>query len=127
MSARAYRIRSRGRLTPATGSQTVHVAMLRLAGGSSTGSLSLWAGAHRLPFASFMAGSALGFAPMLAGLVALGALVRRALLQPSLESALVTIGAALAIAALAGGVRILLLLRQFAPAAAGHRRRTEFG
>jgi hypothetical protein len=57
----------------------------------------------------------------------LGGLLRAALLDPSMANGLATIGAAVLILILATALRMLLLIRQFAPSVAGHRDRAEFG
>jgi hypothetical protein len=74
-----------------------------------------------------MAGTLMAFAPAVAALAGLGALLRQVLLEPTLSHGLVAIGAALLMTALAAGLRTLLLIRQFAPSVSRHRARAEFG
>jgi uncharacterized membrane protein YdjX (TVP38/TMEM64 family) len=122
MSRRSYRsVRQLG----ARG--VVGVIVLRLASVASAGSIHLLCGAGRVPFATFVAGSAIGLVPPIFALAGLGALLRRTLLQPSVSNALITLGAALLLIALAAGLRAFLLIRQFAPAVSRHRDRAEFG
>jgi len=122
MSRKSYRS---GRQLGAQG--IAGVALLRMAAVGSAGSLHLLCGAGRIPFASYLIGSLLGFIPALAALTTLGALFRYTLLQPSPRSAAVTMGAALALMLVASLVRAFFLIRQFAPSVKAHRRRAEFG
>jgi phospholipase D1/2 len=105
----------------------VGVMVLRLSTVASTGAIHLLCGAGRVPFVTFMAGTVVGVAPAIVALSILGGLLRDALLQPSVAKSLATIGAAVLILVLAGAMRAFLLIRQFAPSAAGHRERAEFG
>ena len=103
------------------------VLVLRLASVASAGSIHLLCGAGRVPFAAFLAGTAIGLIPAVAALTGLGALVRHTVLHPSITNALMTVGAALALTACAVTLRTLLLIRQFAPSMSSHRARAEFG
>jgi phospholipase D1/2 len=105
----------------------IGVLVLRLASVASAGSIHLLCGAGRVPFAAFLAGTAIGLIPAVAALTGLGALVRHTVLHPSLTNALMTVGAALALTACAVTLRTFLLIRQFAPSISGHRARAEFG
>ena len=103
------------------------VLVLRLASVASAGAIHLLCGAGRVPFAAFLAGTAIGLIPAVAALTGLGALVRHTMLHPSITNALITVGAALALTACAVTLRTFLLIRQFAPSVSGHRARAEFG
>ena len=103
------------------------VLVLQLASIASAGSIHLLCGAIRVPFASYLIGSVIALAPEVVALAGLGALLRRALLQPSLPNGLATIGAALLLIGVAGVLRAFLLTRQFAPSVSSHRSRAEFG
>jgi phosphatidylserine/phosphatidylglycerophosphate/cardiolipin synthase-like enzyme/uncharacterized membrane protein YdjX (TVP38/TMEM64 family) len=105
----------------------VGVLVLRLASVASAGSIHLLCGAGRVPFVSYLAGTAIGLVPAIAALTGLGALVRHTLLEPSIANGLMTVGAALALAACAAVLRTFLLIRQFAPSVTRHRERAEFG
>ena len=56
------------------------VLVLRLASVASAGSIHLLCGAGRVPFVSYLAGTAIGLVPAIAALTGLGALVRHTLL-----------------------------------------------
>jgi phospholipase D1/2 len=101
--------------------------VLRLSSVASAGSIHLLSGAWRIPFARYIAGTAIGLIPALAGLGGLGALLRRTVLYPSLWNGLLTIGAGVFLIAVAAGLRTVLLIRQFAPSLSSHRDRAEFG
>jgi phospholipase D1/2 len=103
------------------------VVALRLAGLASAASIHLMCGAARVPFGAFLAGTVLGFVPVVAALVGLGALLRHTILQPSIGFAALTIGAAVLLMALTAGVRTLLVMRQFASSMSRQRDRAEFG
>ena len=103
------------------------VVLLRLSALTTAGATHLLCGAGRVPFGGYMAGTVIGLLPSLVVLTAVGALLRRTLLEPSLWNGLVTIGAVLVVLVLALGVRTVLVIRQFAPANAGQRQRAEFG
>jgi uncharacterized membrane protein YdjX (TVP38/TMEM64 family) len=103
------------------------VLVLRLASVATSGTIHLLCGAGRVPFAAYMAGTLLAFAPAVVALAGLGALLRQALLEPTLSHGLTAMGAALLLTALAAGLRTLLLIRQFAPSVSRHRARAEFG
>ena len=105
----------------------VGVIALRFASVASAGSIHLACGAGRVPFAIYIAGTAIALAPAVYVLSGLGGLLRHTLLNPSVSNALLTIGAAVLLFALASALRALLLMRQFAPAVSGHRGRAEFG
>lgn len=122
MSRRSYRS---GRQLGTRG--VAGVAVLRLSAVASAGAVHLLCGASRVPFFSYLAGTALGLAPSVAALVWLGAVLRTTLLEPTLWNALTTIAAGLAVAGVAYALRTMLLIRQFAPSVSGHRQRAEFG
>jgi uncharacterized membrane protein YdjX (TVP38/TMEM64 family) len=105
----------------------IGVLMLRLASVATSGSIHLLCGAGRVPFATYMTGTLLAFIPAIAALAGLGALLRTTLLEPSISNALLTIGAAILLTALAAVLRTFLLLRQFAPRVSNQRARAEFG
>ena len=87
------------------------VLVLRLASVASAGAIHLLCGAGRVPFAAFLAGTAIGLIPAVAALTGLGALVRHTMLHPSITNALITVGAALALTACAVTLRTFLLIR----------------
>jgi phosphatidylserine/phosphatidylglycerophosphate/cardiolipin synthase-like enzyme/uncharacterized membrane protein YdjX (TVP38/TMEM64 family) len=122
MSRRSYRS---ARQLGARG--VMGVLVLRLTSVAPSGTIHLLCGAGRVPFAAYMAGTLMAFAPAVAALAGLGALLRQVLLEPTLSHGLVAIGAALLMTALAAGLRTLLLIRQFAPSVSRHRARAEFG
>jgi uncharacterized membrane protein YdjX (TVP38/TMEM64 family) len=122
ISGRAYRS---ARQLGARG--VMGVLVLRLASVASAGSIHLLCGAGQVPFGVYMTGMAIGLVPAVAALSGLGALVRHAVLYPSLSNGLVAIGAAVLLIALAAGLRTFLLIRQFAPSVSNQRRRAEFG
>ncbi len=103
------------------------VAMLRLSALTTAGATHLLCGAGRVPFASYLAGTVIGLLPSLVVLTAVGALLRRTLLEPSLTTGLITIGGVLVAGILALGLRTVLVIRQFSLAHAGQRQRAEFG
>jgi uncharacterized membrane protein YdjX (TVP38/TMEM64 family) len=103
------------------------VIALRLAGVASGAAIALISGAGRVPFTTYLAGTAIAIGPTIAALAGLGALLRQTLLHPSLTNGLVTIAVAVVLLAMARGLRTLLLFRQFAPRLTGHRDRAEFG
>jgi len=103
------------------------VIALRLASVASAGSIHLISGAGRAPFASYMAGSAIGLTPAIVALAGLGGLLRHTLLSPSVSNGLTTIGVAVFLFAMASLLRTFLLMRQFAPAMSRHRGHAEFG
>ena len=105
----------------------VGVIVLRLSSIAGTGAIHLLCGAGRVPFLTYITGTVIGVAPAIIALSVLGDMLRDNLLQPSITNGLATIGAAVLVLMLAGGVRMLLLIRQFAPSVSGHRSRTEFG
>jgi phospholipase D1/2 len=103
------------------------VVSLRLANVASAGAIHLLCGAGRVPFATYIAGTAIGLAPAIAVLVALGSLLRRTMLNPTVSNGLATIGGAALIAAIIAAMRAFVLIRQFASAVSNHRTRAEFG
>ena len=122
MSRRAYRS------TRQLGAQGVSgVLVLRLASVASAGSIHLICGASRVPFSTYLAGTAIGLAPVVFAFAGLGALLRHTLMDPSLSSTLITIGAAVLLGAIAVVTRAVLLIRRFAPSMARHRSQVEFG
>ncbi|HET9368912.1 MAG TPA: VTT domain-containing protein [Vicinamibacterales bacterium] len=122
MSRRSYRsARQMGRQGLAG------MVVLRLASLASNASVGMLAGAGRVSFGTYLLGTAIGLAPVTVVLAGFGALLGRTIGQPSIANGLVTIGAGLALIALAFAVRTLLLIRQFAPTLSRHRERAEFG
>jgi phosphatidylserine/phosphatidylglycerophosphate/cardiolipin synthase-like enzyme/uncharacterized membrane protein YdjX (TVP38/TMEM64 family) len=122
MSRRSYRsARQVG------GRGVVGIVVLRLASVASAGSIHLLSGAGRVPFMTYIAGTAIGLTPAMIALCGLGALVRRALLYPSLENVAMIGGAAVLLSVLATVLRTALLVRQFSPSTSYQRRRAEFG
>ena len=103
------------------------VVALRLASVASAGAVHLVAGARRMPFATYLAGSAIGLTPVIAALSWLGGLLRAAFVEPSLWNGLAVVGVGVALIAVAAALRTFLLLRQFAPSVTSHRERAEFG
>lgn len=103
------------------------VAVLRLAAVASAASIHLLCGAARVPFGRYLAGTAIGLLPAILGLSAVGAVLRSALLNPSIGITLATVAAGAALVAVMLGLRTLLLIRQFAPSFSRHRQQTEFG
>ena len=122
MSRRSYRSARQ------LGAQGITGALvLRLASVASAGSIHLLCGASRVPFATYMAATAIALVPAMFALAGLGALLRYTLMYPTISNLLLTAGAALLLVVLAALVRTLLLFRRFAPALAGQRARAEFG
>jgi phospholipase D1/2 len=122
MSRRSYRsVRQLGRRGVSG------VVVLRLASVASAGSIHLLSGAGRVPFMTYMAGTLIALAPTMAALGGLGALVRRALLHPSIGNAAIIGGAAALLGALALVLRMFLLVRQFSPSISRQHHRAEFG
>lgn len=122
MSRASFR---KGRQLSALGARGV--ALLRVSALMTAGATHLLCGAGRVPFGAYMAGTVMGLLPPLAVLTAIGALLRRTLLEPSLWNALITIGGVLVALILTIGLRAVLVIRQFMPARAGQRQRAEFG
>jgi phospholipase D1/2 len=122
MSRRSYRS---GRQLGAHG--VMGVFMLRLVSVATSGSIHLLCGAGRVPFATYMAGTLIAFIPAIAALAGLGTLLRQTLLDPTVANGLMTIGAAVLLAALVAVLRTFLLIRQFAPQVSNQRVRAEFG
>ncbi len=122
MSRRSYRSARQ------LGAQGITSALvLRLASVASAGSIHLLCGASRVPFATYMAATAIALVPAMFALAGLGALLRYTLMYPTISNLLLTAGAALLLVVLAALVRTLLLFRRFAPTLAGQRARAEFG
>jgi hypothetical protein len=65
--------------------------------------------------------------PALFALAGVGALVRDALLHPSLSNQVISTGAAVLVILIATILRATLMIRQFAPSITRHRKLTEFG
>jgi phosphatidylserine/phosphatidylglycerophosphate/cardiolipin synthase-like enzyme/uncharacterized membrane protein YdjX (TVP38/TMEM64 family) len=103
------------------------VIVLRLSSVASTGAIHLLSGAGRVPFLPYLAGTVIGITPAIIALSVLGGMLRDAVLRPSVANSIATIGAAMVLLLLAGVVRMLLLIRQFAPSVTDHRNRAEFG
>src|SRR5688572_1461441 len=103
------------------------VVALHLAAVASAGAIHLLSGAGRVPFLTYLGGTAIGLAPGVVALSGLGGLLRRTLLDPSITNASITIGAALVLLVFVAALRGLLLIRQFAPSLSGHRGQAEFG
>jgi phosphatidylserine/phosphatidylglycerophosphate/cardiolipin synthase-like enzyme/uncharacterized membrane protein YdjX (TVP38/TMEM64 family) len=106
---------------------TTGIAMLRLAGVASGGSVHLAAGAARVPVVQYLAGTAIGMLPAVAALTVLGALLGDTLLDPTVGNLLATLSGSLVVLAAALALRAFVLMRQFRPAMARHRARTEYG
>jgi uncharacterized membrane protein YdjX (TVP38/TMEM64 family) len=105
----------------------IGVLVLRLSSVASAGAVHLLCGAGRVPFTAYMAGTIIAMVPAIVALSAVGSVFRDGLLDPSTSNALATITLAVLLIVLAGAVRTLLLIRQFAPSVAIHRDRAEFG
>jgi phosphatidylserine/phosphatidylglycerophosphate/cardiolipin synthase-like enzyme/uncharacterized membrane protein YdjX (TVP38/TMEM64 family) len=103
------------------------VIFLRLTSLASAGSIHLLCGAARVPFRPYVAGTLLGLAPVMFALAGLGSQLRYTLLTPSISNALIALGSAMAVVAVAVVMRTLLLVRRLGPLAASHRTRAEFG
>jgi hypothetical protein len=101
--------------------------VLHLAAGASAGAVHLLCGAARVPLATYLAGTTLGFGPVAVALSGFGAQLGRTLLAPTTLNAAITVATGLLLAVLAFGLRTFLLIRQFAPSLARHRARAEFG
>lgn len=101
--------------------------LLRLSAVASAGAVHLISGAGRLPFGTYLAGSAIALVPTTAAFTGLGVLLQDAVLRPSVAKIAVTAGAALLLAAAAVGLRAFLMIRQFAPSIFRHRQEAEFG
>jgi hypothetical protein len=80
-----------------------------------------------VPFATYLAGSAIGLTPAIAALCVLGGVLRQTLLEPTGWNGLMAIGAGVVLIAMAAALRAFLLIRQFAPSVTSHRARAEFG
>ena len=78
------------------------VVALHLAAVASAGAIHLLSGAGRVPFLTYLGGTAIGLVPGVVALSGLGGLLRRTLLDPSITNASITIGAALVLLLLAG-------------------------
>jgi hypothetical protein len=91
------------------------------------GAIHLASGARRLPFFDYLIGTLLSLVPVVAAIAALGAMFRHLILHPSVWNSVMTMAAAFALIALAGLVRMAVLIRQFRPAAAQQLSRAEFG
>ena len=122
MSSKSYRS---GRQVGARG--VMGVAALRLAGVASASAVHLLCGASRVPFFSYLAGTAIGLVPAIVALTALGGLLGDTILEPSTTNAATTMGAGLLVLACAIALRAVLLIRQFAPKLSRHRHHAEFG
>ena len=105
----------------------IGVLVLRLSSVASTGAIHLLSGAGRVPFLEYLAGTMIYLVPAIVALSALGSVFRDALLRPSMSNALTTMAVAALLIVIAGAIRMLLLIRQFAPSVALHRERAEFG
>jgi phospholipase D1/2 len=122
MSRRSYR---------STRQATTHgplaIALLYASAPTSAGAIHRACGAARVPFAGFLAGSLIALVPTVAVISGLGALFRELLLRPSMWHGMLTIGGALILIGAASLARMVLLIRQFRPAAARQQSRAEFG
>lgn len=105
----------------------IGVMVLRLSSVASSGAINLLCGAGRVPCAPYLAGTVIAMVPAILALSLLGGALRATLLNPSLSRAATTAGLAVALIAIAGVIRMFLLIRQFAPSMASHRGRAEFG
>jgi uncharacterized membrane protein YdjX (TVP38/TMEM64 family) len=122
MSRRAYRSARQ------LGAQGVGgVLVLRLASVASAGSIHLLCGGGRVPASTYMLGTFIGLLPTVFAVAGLGALVRYALVHPTLPNLLLAVGASLLLVTAAALIRTLLLIRRFAPTLASHRAQAEFG
>jgi hypothetical protein len=74
-----------------------------------------------------MLGTFIGLLPTVLAVAGLGALVRDALVHPTLPNLLLAVGASLLLVTAAALIRTLLLIRRFAPTLASHRAQAEFG
>jgi uncharacterized membrane protein YdjX (TVP38/TMEM64 family) len=122
MTRRSYRS---GRQLGAHG--VVGIVVLRLAGLASAGAIHLLCGAARVPFGTYVLGTAIGLVPPVALLSGFGTVLGETLMRPTVANGLRAAGAGLLIAGLAFGIRTVLLLRAFAPAVSHHRERARFG
>jgi phospholipase D1/2 len=105
----------------------IGMIVLRLSSIASTGAIHLLCGAGRVAMIPYVVGTILGMTPAIVALSILGGLLRDTLIRPSLSTALMTVGVAVLLLVVAGAVRTLLLIRQFAPSVAMHRDRAQFG
>ncbi len=103
------------------------VIVLRIASIASAGSIHLLCGASRIPFATYMAATAIGLVPTMFALAGLGDLLRQTVMMPTMSNLLITAAVALFLVIFAALVRTVLLIRRFAPSLASHRTRAEFG
>jgi uncharacterized membrane protein YdjX (TVP38/TMEM64 family) len=103
------------------------VTALRLASIARAGLMHLLCGAARVPFAPYMAGTVIGLAAPIFALAGVGALLREAILRPSIPAALTAVAAAFVLVAAAYVLRTFLLIRRLAPSISSHRKRAEFG
>ena len=103
------------------------IALMRVASLTTAGATHLLCGAGRVPFGAFLGGTVIGLAPSLIALTTLGVMLRKTVLAPSLWNAFVTMVMVVALLLMAFSVRAILVIRQFSPMHAGHRRGAEFG
>jgi len=86
IGARAYRI-----VRELQGRGTISVAVLRLVPVTTSATIHFASGAARVPLRAYFLGTALGLAPWIVALCALGGLVRRLLLDPGPKTAALTV------------------------------------
>jgi phospholipase D1/2 len=105
----------------------VAVAMLHFAGFVPAWSAHLICGASRISLGHYLPGAVAGLVPAVVALTGLGALLRETVFHPTIESGLLSMGAAALLIAVTAALRTFLLVRRFAPGLSLHRRRAEFG
>jgi phospholipase D1/2 len=109
------------------GRGALDIAAMRVANATSAHAIHLLSGAGRVPFGAFLSGALVGGLPMVVLVSALGGLFRHTVLDASVWQAVVSTGVTELLVVAGAALRTVILIRQFAPAVAGHRRRTEFG
>ena len=93
----------------------------------SGGAVNLFCGARRVPFGSYLLGSAIFLAPQVTALAGLGTLLRQAALQSSATRGVAALATVLLLLVVSATLRSILLRRRFAPSLERHRSRAEFG
>ena len=122
MSQRSYRTTRQAQLRG-----PLAIALFRVTASAGAGAIHLASGARRLPFRDYLIGTVLALLPVVPAIAALGAMFRHLILHPSVWNSIITMAASFALIAVAGLVRMAVLIRQFRPAAATHQSRAEFG
>lgn len=92
-----------------------------------SGAVQLYCGARRVPFGSYLLGSALFLGPLVVALAGLGALLRQAALQSSPGRGALALATVLLLLVLSAALRSIVLTRRYAPSLERHRSRAEFG